>query len=125
MEKLKNEISALESGLRAAQKRSREARDALLRGEEEHNRLQAEITSLTLSKQVEKCSALSLSSELFPRNRILTRQGQDFAVADASALDNCSCVHVCSHHRQPAHLLKYRHKSALSTAAIVRCLMRR
>ena len=53
MEKLKNEITALESGLRAAQKRSRETRDALLRGEEEHNRLQAEITSLTLSKQVD------------------------------------------------------------------------
>jgi hypothetical protein len=53
VEKLKNEITALESGLRAAQKRSREARDALLRGEEEHNRLQAEITSLTLSKQVD------------------------------------------------------------------------
>ena len=52
VEKLKNEITALESGLRAAQKNSRDARDALLRSEEEHKRLQSEITSLTLSKQV-------------------------------------------------------------------------
>jgi hypothetical protein len=52
VEKLKNEITALESGLRAAQKRAREAREALVRSEHECRRMQAEITSLTIGKQV-------------------------------------------------------------------------